>query len=253
MAISDSTPGASIYYTTNGTTPTTSSTLYTGPITVSATETIKAIATASNHLQSPVASATYTVSYAAATPTFSPAPGTYSSAQTVSIATTSSGATIYYTIDGSTPTASSPKYTAPLTISATTTLQAIASGNNFSASAVASGVYTIQASSTVLNFSAGFGNSASLMTFNGSTGLNDSRLQLTNGGTNEASSAFYNTPLNIQAFTTTFTFQLSNPLGEGITFTIQGASRPRLGNREVASGMAQVPPAELAAFRRASL
>jgi len=54
--------GAAIYYTTDGvTTPTTSSELYTGGISVSATETINAIAVASNYYSSAVASATYTI------------------------------------------------------------------------------------------------------------------------------------------------------------------------------------------------
>ena len=64
VTISDAASGAAIYYTTNGTTPTTSSTLYTGAITVSASETLEAIAMAPGYLQSPVGSATYTISSA---------------------------------------------------------------------------------------------------------------------------------------------------------------------------------------------
>ena len=47
LTISDTTPLATIYYTTNGTAPTTSSTVYSGPVTVSSSETLEAIATAS--------------------------------------------------------------------------------------------------------------------------------------------------------------------------------------------------------------
>jgi hypothetical protein len=58
-------------------------------------------------------------------PTFSPAAGTYSSAQTVNIQASTPSATIYYTTNGSTPTTSSPIYASPITVAATETLKAI--------------------------------------------------------------------------------------------------------------------------------
>jgi hypothetical protein len=61
VTISDATPGATIYFTTDGTTPTTASTVYTGPIGVSASETVNAIAVASGDTLSGVASAVYTI------------------------------------------------------------------------------------------------------------------------------------------------------------------------------------------------
>jgi hypothetical protein len=146
VTISDATAGATIYYTTNGTTPGTSSTAYTGPITVSATETLEAIAVATGDTDSTVASAVYTISTSqpvVSTPTFSPAAGTYSSAQTVTISDATAGATIYYTTDGSAPTTSSTAYTAPITVSATDTVEAIAVATGDTNSAVGSAAYTI--------------------------------------------------------------------------------------------------------------
>jgi hypothetical protein len=62
VAISDSTAGTTIYYTTNGTTPTTSSTVYSGPITVSASGTLEAFAVETGYTNSLVTSAVYTIS-----------------------------------------------------------------------------------------------------------------------------------------------------------------------------------------------
>jgi len=63
VRINDTTSGAAIYYTTDGSTPpaSPSSTPYTGPIAVSTTTTIKAVATASGFANSPMATATYTI------------------------------------------------------------------------------------------------------------------------------------------------------------------------------------------------
>jgi hypothetical protein len=79
-----------------------------------------------------------------ATPTFNPEAGTYYEEQTVSIACTTEDATIHYTLDGSDPTEESPVYNAPLTISETTTIKAIAMKEGYDNSAIAEATYTIQ-------------------------------------------------------------------------------------------------------------
>ena len=78
-----------------------------------------------------------------ATPTFSPTPGPYGWDQSVKITDTTSGATIYYTTNGKTPTTSSTKYKSPIVVSKTQTIEAIAVASGHSESAVAKGAYTI--------------------------------------------------------------------------------------------------------------
>ena len=74
VSISDLTPSAVIYYTLDGSTPTTGSTVYNGARTVASSETIEAFAIANGYLQSAVASAAYTINLPAATPTFGVTP-----------------------------------------------------------------------------------------------------------------------------------------------------------------------------------
>jgi hypothetical protein len=75
-------------------------------------------------------------------PTLSPTPGSYTTAQTVTLSAPGSDA-IYYTTDGSTPTTSSNLYTGPITVSVTETIKAIAFTVGLPNSSVASGTYTI--------------------------------------------------------------------------------------------------------------
>jgi len=141
--IYDITPSATIYYTTDGTTPTTASAVYTGPIIVTATQTIRALAAASGLTSSAPISSAYTIGKGVATPTFSLAPGSYTSAQSVAITDLTPGATIYYTTNGTAPTTSSTKYIGPISVSVTETLEAIAVATSYTNSAVATAAYTI--------------------------------------------------------------------------------------------------------------
>jgi hypothetical protein len=143
VQISDAAPSATIYYTTDGSTPSASSLAYSGPITISSTETLKAIATANDYAASAPAAATFTIAARTDTPTFSVPGGTYSTVQVVTISDTGTGSTIYYTTDGSTPSANSSVYTSAITVSSTTTINAVAIAPSLAMSAVATATYTI--------------------------------------------------------------------------------------------------------------
>ena len=84
-----------------------------------------------------------------ATPALSPGGGTYTSAVTVTLSDSTAGATIYYTMDGSTPTTASPVYSGPIMVTQTTTIKAMAAAGGMANSAVASATYTIQQSFTL--------------------------------------------------------------------------------------------------------
>ncbi len=161
----------------------------------------------------------------AATPVIGPTPGVYTNSVTVSITDSTPGATITYTTDGSTPVPGS--HGTPIssggsfTLTSSATVNAIASASGFANSQMASATYTIQASSPPINFGTGFSGETTL-TLNGGATINGTRLRLTDGGSGEARSAFFNTQVNVQSFTNDFSFQLTNPSADGFTFTIQG-------------------------------
>jgi uncharacterized repeat protein (TIGR03803 family) len=143
VELSDVTPGATIFYTTDGSTPTTRSTAYSGPVMISNTTTLRAIAVAGAEAPSAQAVAIYRIVPFAAKPVFSPAQGAYQTPQPVTISDATSGATIYYTTDGSTPTSASPRYMGAITVGGNETLQAIALAPGYSQSPVARAMYEI--------------------------------------------------------------------------------------------------------------
>ena len=78
----------------------------------------------------------------AATPTFTPSPGFYTSPVTVSISSETANASIYYTTDGTVPTTSSTLYTTPISLNQTTTVKAIATAAGYTNSPAATATYT---------------------------------------------------------------------------------------------------------------
>ena len=101
---------------------------------------------ASGYSNSAVGSAAYTISApatAAATPTFSPAAGSYATAQTVTISSATPAATIYYTTNGTTPSTSSTVYSGPIIVSSSETVEAIAVASGYLGSAVGAAAYII--------------------------------------------------------------------------------------------------------------
>jgi hypothetical protein len=171
----------------------------------------------------------------AATPTFSPAAGTYSGAQSVTISDSTPGATIYYTTNGTTPTTSSTEYTGPITVSSTETLKAVAVAKGDNNSAVASASYTIDSQGRepekVIDYPNGFAGDPSRLWLESGSVYSGSSIELTRTKLNAANNVWYKTPVNVQAFTTTFTWTARCPAkphqcGDGMGFMIISKSNP---------------------------
>jgi hypothetical protein len=144
----------------------------------------------------------------APSPTFSPAAGSFSTAQTVMLSDTGSTAVIHYTIDGTTPTASSPVYGSPLTISQTTTVQAIAVANGFTNSPVSKATYTISSSAPTGSVSVNLSSAANVYAiFSNGT-------PVTNGGMDTGGYAYSENLIG------------SSIVWSGTTFTLGGAGVP---------------------------
>ena len=128
-----------IRYTTDGTDPTkTTGIVYSTPITINTATTFKAIAVKGDDVSS-VVTASYTINVAA--PTFSPDGGGVKIINGATVSLSSTGNTIYYTTNGTTPSNKSTLYSSPITVNGTTTIRAIAYDTYGNASSVVSRTY----------------------------------------------------------------------------------------------------------------
>jgi hypothetical protein len=165
-----------------------------------------------------------------AEPRLSPAPGSYPSAQQVTITDSTSGATIYYTVDGTVPTTSSNLYSGPIPITGNTTVRAAAFSSGRDVSRAAYGNYQI-GNGPIINLPYGFAGAAGFVMNGSATNYGDTRIHLVTGLTYQAGSAFWNRQVSVQNFTTDFQFQLSGtpPIADGMTFILQAESPTALG------------------------
>jgi hypothetical protein len=121
-----------------------------------------------------------------------------------------------------TTVSTTPVGTYPLTVTATSGALSHTAGTSLT-------VTQSGGTTATVNFGSGF--TATGLQFNGHTKLNATRLQLTDTtSANQAASAFWTTPVNIQSFSNTFTFQLTNPNADGFTFTVQNSAVTALGS-----------------------
>jgi hypothetical protein len=200
VTLSHPTAEAALYYTTDGSAPTTSSAVYTEPVPITQPATLQAIAVISGLVESAVAGATY--DFQARMPGFSPVPSTYLGPQSVAISATTSGSTLYYTTDGSTPSSSSSLYADPILVTQTTTVRAIAVLDGLAESDVASATYTLQAAAPTFSPAGGrYTTSQTVMLSSTAAGANI--YYTLDGSTPTTSSTLYaNDPIVVAAATT---------------------------------------------------
>jgi alpha-tubulin suppressor-like RCC1 family protein len=151
VTITTSTSGATIYYTTDGSTPSASSSAYSGAVSITQTTTLQAKTIKAGLADSNVTSAVYTLQ--GANPGISPWGGTHSANQTVTLTSTSPGVTIRYTTNGMEPTATDSGMSSGQTITVAQSLTVKASSwrTGWTTSLVSAPVFTMKVATPTLS------------------------------------------------------------------------------------------------------
>jgi len=197
VTLSMSEPG-SIYYTINGNDPSTSSNLYTGPITIATSTTLKYMAVDMANNTSPIYTQIYNIDTIPPTASATPSGSYYNSDQNVIISMSEPG-TIYYTTDGTIPTTSSSTYTNPITIASSTNLKYLAIDLAGNKSPIYTEIYNILPTSSATP-TGGLYNSAQFITLI----MNEpgTIYYTTDGTTPTNNSNIYTNPLTVTSNTT---------------------------------------------------
>lgn len=218
LVLSSETVGSSIYYTTNGDTPTVDSTLYVSPIEISSIAEIKAIAVSSELLNSSMKSENYVIDSQVKTPDVSVLGGTYSYDLSVSIESETNEAILYYTLDGSLPTNQDLVYSDPLTITETSTLSVIGIKDGFLDSNIVVSSYTILDPMSSPVFNIGDGSFSEAQTIEISTDIEDAVIRYTtNGEEPNSNSPIYSGPITIATTRTIKAYVSKEGLGNSLT------------------------------------
>ena len=186
VTLTCATDGASIYYTTDGSAPDENSTLYSEPITLTETATIKAVAVKSGMNPSKTAGGKITIGNTA-DPTSSRASGRVEVGTVITLRSETSGSMIYYTTDGSEPTTESQKYSGGIAITSDVTIKAIAVKDGYKNSGIFEASYTVpkiepgSAAISLGSVSGAAGDTLSIPVYlfmDGESGINDYRFTL---------------------------------------------------------------------------
>ena len=178
---------------------------------------------------------------ALAPPTLSPTGGSGAPGLTVTITGPDATAVVYYTTDGTAPSDLPATLSSSFTGAKTLVLQSTATVQAFAKlglqkSPTVIGVYTVippppPPPEPPIGVALGTGFTAGSVQLNGVGTIDATRLVLTPADTYQVTSAFYPEALNIQTFTTDFSFQIVNAQADGLTFTIQGIGPFAMGSQ----------------------
>ena len=142
VTLTSATEGADIHYTTNGNAPTVRSAIYSAPLEINSTTTIRAFAVKEGLANSGSLRVVYTFPPVTAMPVASPPAGAYLKAQNVTLTSATPDAVIYYTTNGSEPTTASSVYSAPIAVDTQTTIKALAVKEGLIDSSILNAQYT---------------------------------------------------------------------------------------------------------------